>query len=127
MAKKRKLNEAEWEIMEGVWHFDRPVTVREVHEVLYPQKQKAYTTVQTIMNILTDKGFLQREKRGKVNFYTPTLSREDAARMETQNLVSRLFQGSFGALANYLINSGQLTEKDLQEIKALLDQKDRDA
>ncbi len=127
MAKKRKLNEAEWEIMEGVWHFDRPVTVREVHEVLYPQKQKAYTTVQTIMNILTDKGFLQREKRGKVNFYTPTLSREDAARMETQNLVSRLFQGSFGALANYLINSGQLTEKDLREIKALLDQKDRDA
>ena len=127
MAKKQKLNEAELEIMEGVWHFDRPVTVREVHEVLYPQKQKAYTTVQTIMNILTDKGFLQREKRGKVNFYTPTLSREDAARMETQNLVSRLFQGSFGALANYLINSGQLTEKDLQEIKALLDQKDRDA
>ncbi|MDQ7054139.1 MAG: BlaI/MecI/CopY family transcriptional regulator [candidate division KSB1 bacterium] len=127
MAKKRKLNEAEWEIMEGVWHFDRPVTVREVHEVLYPQKQKAYTTVQTIMNILTDKGFLQREKRGKVNFYTPTLSRQDAARMETQNLVSRLFQGSFGALANYLINSGQLTEKDLQDIKALLDKKDRDA
>ncbi|RMD96375.1 MAG: BlaI/MecI/CopY family transcriptional regulator [Calditrichaeota bacterium] len=125
MKKRKKLNEAEWEVMEGVWHFSKPVTVRQVHSLLYPNGEKAYTTVQTFMNILVEKGFLKREKIGMVNFYAPNLSREDAAQMETKNLVSRIFHGSFGALANYLINSGELSEQDLQKIKNLIEKKER--
>ena len=122
---KKKLNEAEWEIMEGIWRFNRPVTVREIHELLYPNGEKAYTTVQTFMNILTEKGFLKREKTGLVNFYTPTLTQEEAARLETRKLVSRLFRGSFGAFASYLINSGELSDEDLKQLKSLIEQKEK--
>lgn len=123
MKKPKKLSEAEWELMLGVWSGDTPVTVRELHARLYPDGRKAYTTVQTILNILVDKGFLARRKIGMVNFYTPVLSKREATRRETRSLVSRLFHGSFGELAHHLIDSGELSEEDLAGLKALIEQK----
>ena len=126
MAKTKKLAEAEAEIMVCVWDMPEAVTVREVHQKLYPEGQKAYTTVQTIMNILYDKKYLSRQKIGMVNFYRPLVSRTDAAKLETRSLVSRVFQGSFGAMANYLVNSGELTDSDLNELKTLIAAKEKD-
>ena len=125
MAKKRRLAEAEWEVMDGVWRFNRRVTVRDVLNHLYPKGEKAYTTVQTIMNILTEKGVLDREKIGPVNVYRPSVSREDVARAETRTLVSRMFEGSFGALATYLVDSGELSQKELDELRALIEEREK--
>ncbi|MFQ5637948.1 MAG: BlaI/MecI/CopY family transcriptional regulator [bacterium] len=125
MKKTKKLTEAEWDIMECVWQLSRSVTVREVHERLYPQGQKAYTTVQTTMNILADKGFLKKEKIGMVNFYTPTLSRAHFAKRETHTFVSRIFKGSFGALAHYLVQSGRLSPEELEHLRGLIDEKEK--
>ena len=125
MAAKKRLSEAEWEVMDGVWHLDRQVTVRDVVDYLYPNGEKAYTTVQTIMNILFEKGVLHRRKIGPVNVYTPTLSREDAAQVETRTLVSRMFEGSFGALATYLVDSGELSRQELDELRALIEAREK--
>lgn len=56
-----------------------------------------------------------------VNFYTPVLSRQEAAGLETRSLVSRMFKGSFGALAAHLIDSGELSREDLDALKALIE------
>ncbi|MYD62007.1 MAG: BlaI/MecI/CopY family transcriptional regulator [Gemmatimonadetes bacterium] len=125
MAAKKRLSEAEWEVMDGIWHLDRQVTVRDVVDYLYPNGEKAYTTVQTIMNILFEKGVLNRQKIGPVNVYMPTLSREDVAQDETRTLVSRMFEGSFGALATYLVDSGELSQKDLDELRALIEAREK--
>ena len=125
MSQNRQLAEAEWDIMEGVWQFARPVAVRDIHRHLYPNGEKAYTTVQTIMGILTDKGFLQKEKSGMVNFFTPSLTRDDAAGYEARSMVSRVFHGSFGALANFLVDSDEMSPKDLDRLKQLIDHKEQ--
>ncbi len=125
MAVKKRLSEAEWEVMDGVWHLDRQVTVRDVVDYLYPNGEKAYTTVQTIMNILFEKGVLNRQKIGPVNVYKSALSREDAAQDETRTLVSRMFEGSFGALATYLVDSGELSGKELDELRALIEAREK--
>ena len=125
MTKKRRLAEAEWEVMDGVWQINRQVTVRDVLNYVYPNGEKAYTTVQTIMNILTEKGVLDREKIGPVNVYRPTLSREDVAQVETRTLVSRMFEGSFGSLATYLVDSGELSQKELDELRVLIEEKEK--
>ena len=126
MKQRKRLADAEWEIMEGVWPFSERVSVREVHTRLYPDGEKAYTTVQTIMNILVGKGFLRKEKIGMVNFYTPTLSREETARLETRSLASRLYRGSFGALAASLVDSGELSREEMDELKVLIEAKERE-
>ena len=122
---KKKLASVEWEIMDGIWQFGKPVTVREVHGYLYPNGEKAYTTVQTFMNILVEKGFLRKDKIGLVNFYFPTLSQADFAQHETRSFVSRLFQGSFGALATYLVDSGELSEAELTKLKQLIEAREK--
>lgn len=126
MPKTLKLAEAEWEIMEGIWNRGGQTTVREIQDQLYPKAEKAYTTTQTIMNILVTKGFLKRKKIGMVNFYTPKISRELAAQHEARSLASRIFNGSMGAFATYLVDSGELSSQELHQLKALIDAKEQE-
>jgi predicted transcriptional regulator len=120
MIRKNKLTPAEWEIMQAVWTLGKAVTVREVLEHLYPDGEKAYTTVQTVMNTLVKKKLLARDKIGLVGFYTPTHSREEATRQETYSLVSRIFGGSIPAVASSLMSLDDLDLDDLAEIKKLI-------
>ncbi len=123
---KPKLTPAEWEIMQAVWELDGPVSVRDVLEHLYPDGEKAYTTVQTVLNILEKKQLLRREKTGLVNFYTPVSSREDATRSEMDSLVSRVFGGSIPALANSLVSLDDVDLEDLAAIRRLIARRERE-
>jgi predicted transcriptional regulator len=86
------LSELESEVMEEVWRHDE-VTVRQVLEVLNRgSKERAYTTIMTIMNRLDAKGVLTRRRSGKSDIYRPVLSRDDyaeaRARAEVDGLVA---------------------------------------
>lgn len=63
--------------MDQMWAADEPLKVRQVLERLAPHRTLAYTTVQTVMDVLHRKGWLQRVKAGRANVYSPTASRED--------------------------------------------------
>ena len=126
MSKRPKLTPAEWEIMQAVWDLDGPVSVRDVLERLYPRGEKAYTTVQTVMNTLEKKKLLSRRKTGLVNFYTPVRTREEATRNEMSSLVSRVFGGSVPALANTLVSLDDVDLDDLAEIKRLIARRERE-
>ena len=126
ILRNQKLTPAEWEIMDVVWNLKGSPSIRDVWEHAYPNGEKAYTTVQTIMNTLEKKELLKREKIGLVNFYTPAKSREDMVKAEMSSLVSRIFDGSVPALANYLINSHGLSLKEIETIKKLLDKKEQE-
>ena len=124
MATKPKLTPAEWEVMQAVWAFGQAVSVREVLENLYPAGEKAYTTVQTVMNTLVKKKLLVREKIGLVGFYVPTRTLEETTRQETSSLVSRIFGGSIPAVANSLMSLDNVDLGDLAEIKKLIRQRE---
>lgn len=124
MAASDKLTPAEWEIMDAVWTLGGSPSVREVLEHTYPNGEKAYTTIQTLMNLLEKKSLLARQKIGMVNFYTPTRERDDMLRNETRSLISRVFRGSAPALANFLIDEEDLSLDDIKKIKKLLNDKE---
>jgi BlaI family penicillinase repressor len=126
MRARAKLTGAEWEVMEAVWSLGGSPSVREVLDHAYPGGEKAYTTVQTIMNTLVRKGFLRRRKTGLVYFYTATRSRDQLARAETSSLISRIFDGSVPALANHLIESGDLSLDEIEAMRKMLGRKARD-
>lgn len=126
MAKKRKLTPAEWEIMEAIWELEGSPSVRDVVEHAFSKGEKAYTTVQTIMNTLERKGLLRRRKIGLVNFYTPVRSRNEAVSVEMSSLVSRVFDGSIPALANSLLSLEGVTLEEVRKIQELLDRKEKE-
>lgn len=112
----------EWEILQVVWQMDGPACVRDVLERAYPRGEKAYTTVQTVMNNLVEKGHLRKEKIGLVNFYKPVRRRHEAVRRELKRFVDRVFDGSFPAMADYLVRSKSLSKGELEGLKRLIEE-----
>ncbi|MFF5757460.1 BlaI/MecI/CopY family transcriptional regulator [Streptomyces longwoodensis] len=72
----RRLGDLEAEIMDRLWTWNRPATVREVVDDINKTRPVAYTTVMTVTNILYTKGWLLRGKQGRAWLYTPVRSRE---------------------------------------------------
>jgi len=120
---KSDLSPLEWEIMDVIWSQNKKISVREVLKIKYPDGEKAYTTVQTVMNKLEKKGFLIREKIGLVNFYQPRHKRTNAIQNETQRFVKQIYNGSFISLANHLINSESLSVDEIESLNKLIKQK----
>ncbi|WP_062641156.1 BlaI/MecI/CopY family transcriptional regulator [Streptomyces maremycinicus] len=80
----RRLGDLEAEIMDRLWTWNRPATVRDIVDDINKTRPVAYTTVMTVTNILYSKGWLLRGKQGRAWLYTPVRSREaySAALME---------------------------------------------
>ncbi|MBN2072164.1 MAG: BlaI/MecI/CopY family transcriptional regulator [Candidatus Krumholzibacteriota bacterium] len=126
MKRKPKLTPAEWEIMEAVWDLGGEPSVREVLEHLFPNGEKAYTTVQTVLNTLEKKKLLTRHKTGLVNFYSPICSREELTRTELSSIVSRIFGGSIPAFANSLLSLDSVDLDEIKKIKRLIDRREKE-
>ena len=75
----RGLGELESAVMDRLWRWARPATVRDVLEDLNTERALAYTTVQTVMENLFRKGWLVRTSEGRAHRYEPSISREAAA------------------------------------------------
>jgi predicted transcriptional regulator len=123
---KHELSAAEWELMAVIWETGGTVTVREVLETAYPNDEKAYTTVQTLMNILVEKGVLRRVKQGMVNQYTPAVRREKVLDASMSTVADRMFRGSFGAMASFLV-SRKLSDADVAALRRMLDEQEAGA
>jgi len=126
MHNSYKLTQVEWEIMEAIWEIGGSPSVRDVLEHAFPQGEKAYTTIQTIMNTLEKKKLLKRKKTGLVNFYTPARSRETVVKAQMSSLVSQMFRGSIPALANSLLSLDGLGLDEIQKIKTLINLREKE-
>ena len=113
------LSQFEWLIMNHVWNLEK-VSAREVMEALPGEAQRAYTTIQTYMERLVEKGYLTKEKIGMVNFYTSSVPREEVVDGATSSFIDRVFQGSGSSLAAYLLKNRKLDPDDLKKIIDLL-------
>lgn len=122
---KNYLTPLEWEVMNVIWGLGGKPSVREVIDKAYPNKEKAYTTIQTVMNNMEEKKFLKKKKIGLVNFYKPTVKREKMVDGATKTFVKRVFHGSFLELANYLVYSDNLSDKDFADFNKMVKDKSK--
>jgi BlaI family penicillinase repressor len=108
VRKKRSssLTPLELEIMQVLWK-NGPGNVQSVQEALNPKPDLAYTTVQTMLNILQRKGKVKRTLRGRAYEYRATVSEDKASGHALRDLVDRMFGGSAEQLVMSLLKSGQ--------------------
>ncbi len=121
MTRKRtiKLTKFEMEIMDALWELGSG-SIREVHEKLPEKKRPAYTTVQTIIRRLEEKGAVRQTKQvGNAHIFEPTITR-DAAHRRLINELLDLFGGSARPLMAHLAEAGKLTLEDVKELESLL-------
>src|ERR1017187_1943026 len=91
--KVRQLTRVELEIMKVLWEIG-PATVQSVREKLPSQPQPAYTTVQTMLNVLLRKGRVRRLLKGQAYEYSPAISKQVAIGQAVRDLLNGLFGGS---------------------------------
>ena len=96
-----RLTGAELKCMKALW-FEGARTVRDVHRILQPNHPLAYTTVLTVMDRLTRKGFLARTRRGRAHYHLPRCSFEESRSRAVAELVGTWFDGSAHQLATFL-------------------------
>ena len=118
MGEAEALTRLELQIMQALWKLG-PSSVSDVQKAL-PQKL-AYTTVQTMLNILERKGKLKRKLRGRAYVYSATFSEARATRHAVRDLVDRMFGGSADQLVMSLIKSRQIDPRRIAELTQLLE------
>ena len=118
--KGETLTAQELEIMKVVWPLGR-ATVRDVYDTLKVRRSVAYTTIQTMMNILENKGHLRREPGEKAHVYAPVRPQQQVMRIMVRDFVNRVFDGSARPLLVHLLKEKGLTERERRELQRLLD------
>ena len=102
-----------------------PRTANEVVDALTGRVKWSAATVKTMLNRLVRKGALRFRAEGKRYLYSPAVSRDACVRSETRSLVDRLFGGATAAMLAHFVEAGQLSRKELDELRELLDRKGR--
>ena len=123
MAKPEKtvLTKLELQIMQVIWRRGAS-TVTAVQEGL--EQQLAYTTVQTMLNILHRKGKLKRQLHGRAFAYSATVTEAKASTHAVRDLVDRMFGGSSEDLVMSLIKSRQIDPKKIVELSRQLEEQE---
>jgi predicted transcriptional regulator len=118
--KSDTLTGQELELMKVIWRTGR-ATVREVYEDLKTRRTIAYTSVQTMMNILETKGHLKKEPGEKAQTYVPVRPQQTVVRSMVREFVDRVFDGSARPLLVHLLKEKGLTAAERKELQKLLD------
>ena len=113
---------AELEILKLLW--DRgPLTVREVlDELNVAGPKRAYTSVMSLLNVMADKGLLDREPEGRAFRYRPRVAQRNTLGSLVGDIWQRAFEGSATTLVAHLLEQAQPTPDELKAIRETLRQ-----
>ncbi|ABP67500.1 transcriptional repressor, CopY family [Caldicellulosiruptor saccharolyticus DSM 8903] len=116
-----KPSEAELEVMKVLWEEGKALSAPEIVQRLKEKHIKwEKSTIYTLIDRLAKKKAIKQEKKDKLYYYSPSISKEEYAKIETARILNKLFNGSVKDLIVALVESGNLKKEELDEIKKLL-------
>lgn len=116
---EKKLSDAELDVILAVWQ-NRPPVLRSDLEEQLKSHNWADTTVLTLLSKLVEKGYLSLERQGRRNLYTPLVSERDYRRWANRSFLGKMYQSSLRRMVASLVESSDLTDRDLQELEEFI-------
>ena len=116
-----KPTESELEILQVIWKKGQ-CTVRDVHEELAKNKDAGYTTTLKLMQIMHDKGLVERDTTAKTHLYKAVITREQAQQTALDKIISTVFKGSTSDLVIQALGHHRASKDEIEAIKSYLDQ-----
>ena len=116
---EKKLSDAELDVMLAVWQ-NRPPVLRSDLEEQLKSHNWADPTVLTLLSKLEEKGYLSLERQGRRNLYTPLVSERDYRRWANRSFLGKMYQSSLRRMVASLVESSDLTDRDLQELEEFI-------
>ena len=114
-----KLATREEQIMQVFWDLQKAF-IRDIIPLL-PDPKPHYNSVATIVKILEEKGFLNHESVGNMNYYFPIVSRDDYQKHAMKDIVSKYFNNSYPSMLAFFAKEQNLSEAELSEILKITD------
>lgn len=126
MAPRRPISETELDVLKALWDM-RSGTVREVQAALRPLGRRwAYTTVQTLLQRLLDKGYVRCDRSGTAHVYRAAVSRDRLLQQRLTALSDELCEGSASPLVLALVEGVRFTPAEIEQFRKLLDRLEED-
>ncbi len=113
--------EAELEILKVLWERG-PSTGREVMDVLGSERQRAYTSVMSVLNIMANKGQVIRKPQGRAFIYSARRPREKTLGKMVSTLLGRAFEGSAASLVSQVLDQSKPTPAELDKIRKVIEE-----
>ena len=123
MPKPRTIGRAELEVLNYI-HDHHPVSVRQVAGHVSSTKGHARTTVLNVMSRLCGKGYLSRKQVNGVYHYSPRVAKADLLHRLVGDFVDKALGGSLSPFVAYLAHDARLSDEDVRQLKALVEQLD---
>jgi BlaI family penicillinase repressor len=126
MVKKRatpKPTESELELLGILWERG-PVTVRELFEAVNEGRPVVYTGVLKLLQIMAEKGLVERDERERAHVYRAAVSQADTERRFVRELSERFFAGSAAQLALRALEIDKASDEELEAIRQLIEKRD---
>ena len=122
MARRRSpaLTDAEARVMSVLWQ-RQTASVADVVAALKKSRVVSYSTVQTILRILEEKGYVSHEKVGRAFIYRPRVDERQARRRALRHLAARLFNGSPSLLVLNVLEDEEIDKGELSRLKKLIE------
>lgn len=117
----KRLPDAELEIMKELWAADEPLTRPQLEQRL-ARKSWTSTTLLALLARLESKGFVSRQKQGKGYLYAAAVTRQEYLPVESRSALGRMFGGSARNLVAALAETHALSDTDIDELAAYLEQ-----
>src|SRR5665811_56672 len=118
---KHEPTDGELEILQLIWKHG-PLTVRQVHEHLNPEKQTGYTSTLKMMQIMNEKGVLGRKASGRSHIYHSKIDQKKTTQNRLDSFLEATFGGSASRLVIQLLGSNSTNDEELQKIRDIIDE-----
>ena len=122
----KKLPDGELELMMIIWDAEEPISRIEIEQRMDADKELTAGTILSYLSRLEEKGFVEREKRGKMNYYRPLVEKKLYLKETGRSILKRMFGGSLSNFATALYDGEELSSQDIEELRQFLDSKKRD-
>jgi len=123
--KTTTLTHAEWSLMECLWDHS-PRSGREAIEYMREHCGWSRSTTLTMLRRMTEKGILRCEDGPEVKLYTPLVRREDAVTRETEEFLTRVYNGSISLMMSAMTRRQKLSREEIDELYDILRRAEED-
>lgn len=119
----KRIPDAELELMMIIWDADQPVTRVEIEEKLSEDRNVLPNTILTLLTRLEKRGFLKKEREGKINYYSALVDKEPYLKEVSHGMLNRMFKGSLKNFAAALYDGEKLSEEDVADLMEFFENK----
>ena len=107
--------ERELDVLKVLWELGES-RVRDIHEAMCRQQDCAFTTVQTLLRTMADKGLVSQKQVDRALFYTPIHTREQIS----SRFLTRVFDGSLGEMVLNMLHAERVSPEEMRELEKLI-------